>query len=155
MKGDKTNELITSYRIFWEGEPMTLIINGITHPAHLHWWQWAKIGGLFLPILLFCLGVEHPWLWALAAHCLIDFTFQSDETAAGKRCGDGRVLAYHAFISGGYAGLIAGGLAGLALSVAIHFLVDATNKFGLKGPAGPILDQAAHMMTLVIIWWWL
>jgi hypothetical protein len=108
---------------------------------------------LFLPILLFCFGVEHSWPWALAAHFLIDFTFQSDETAAGKARGDWGVLAYHAFISGGFPGLVAGGLAGLALSAAIHFLVDATNKFGLKGPTGLVLDQAAHIITLVIIGW--
>ena len=132
---------------------MTLIIKVVTHPAQLYWWQWAKIWGLFLPILLFCFRVEHPWLWALAAHFLIDFTLQSDQTAAGKERCDWRVLASHAFISGGYAGLIAGGLAGLAISVAVHFLVDATNKFDLESPAGPALDQAAHIITLTIIWW--
>lgn len=130
-----------------------MIINLVTHLARLYWWQWGKIWGLFLPTLLFCFAVEHPLLWALAAHFLVDFTCQSGETMVGKARGDWRVLAYHAFISGGYAGLVAGGVAGLAISVAIHFLVDATNKFGLEGSAGPALDQAAHIITLTIIWW--
>lgn len=132
---------------------MSLVMNAMIHPTRLYWWQWGQIWGIFLPILFFYLGVEHLGLWALAVHFLIDFSFQSGETASGKARGDWRVLAYHAFISGGYAGLIAGGLAGLALSVAIHFLVDATNKFGLAEPAGPALDQAAHIITLITIWW--
>jgi hypothetical protein len=84
---------------------------------------------------------------------LVDFTLQSCETAVNKARGDKRVLAYHAFISGGYAGLIAGGLSGLVISVTAHYLIDMTNKFGLKEPTGPILDQAAHIIILALIWW--
>jgi hypothetical protein len=128
-------------------------MNAMTNPARLYWWQWGKLCGFFLPILFFCLGVQHIGLWALAIHFLLDFSFQSGQTAAGKARGDRWILAYHAFISGGYAGLVAGGLAGLAISIAIHFLVDATNKFGLKEPVGPALDQSAHIITLAFLWW--
>jgi hypothetical protein len=132
---------------------MSLVMNAMTHPTRLHWWQWGKITGFFLPLLFFCFDVEHIGLWALAVHFLTDFSFQSGETAAGKAQGDWWILAYHAFISGGYAGLVAGGLTGLAISIAIHFLVDSTNKFGLAEPAGPFLDQPAHIITVAIIWW--
>ena len=83
----------------------------------------------------------------------MDFTAQSDETVAGKGQNDTRVLLYHAFISGGYAGLIIGGLPGLIISAVAHFLIDSTNKFGLTGLTGAILDQTAHIATLILIWW--
>jgi hypothetical protein len=132
---------------------MTVIITAVAHPSRLYWWQWGKILGVALIVIFFSAGVEHPLLWALAAHCFVDFTAQSTDTAIGKARGDWRVIAYHAFISGGYAGFVVGGLAGLIISAAVHFLVDMTNKFGLDGPAGPTLDQAAHLITLTIIWW--
>jgi membrane-bound metal-dependent hydrolase YbcI (DUF457 family) len=132
---------------------MTLIRTALTHPSRLCWWQWGQILGVALPALFCSLGVEQPLVWALAAHCFVDFTTQSKVTAAGKAQGNRQVVAYHAFIAGGYPGLIVGGLAGLAISVASHFLVDMTNKFGLDGPIGSALDQAAHIITLLIIWW--
>ncbi len=132
---------------------MTLILTALTRPFHLYWWQWGQILGVTLPALFYSLGVEQPLLWALAAHCFVDFTAQSNDTAAGKAQGNWQVLAYHSFISGGYPGLVVGGLAGLVISVAIHFLVDMTNKFGLEGPTGSALDQAAHIITLTAIWW--
>ena len=132
---------------------MTLIITAVTHPSQLYWWQWGKILGVALLVLCCSLDVEHPLLWALAVHCFLDFSVQSGATAAGKARGDRQVLAYHAFIAGGYPGLLVGGLAGLLISAAVHFLLDWTNKFGLKGPIGPALDQAAHLMTLLALWW--
>jgi hypothetical protein len=132
---------------------MTLILEALTHPSHLYWWQWGKILGIFLLILYICLDVKHPLLVALAVHVFVDFTAQSDQTAARKKQGNRVTLAYHAFIAGGYSGLVAGGLPGLVISIASHFLVDVTNKFGLKSPTGPALDQAAHVLTLTTIWW--
>lgn len=132
---------------------MTLILSAMTNPKHLYWWQWGKILGPSLLVLFLCLGVEHPLLWALTAHVLLDFTAQSDETAARKKQGSKRVLAGHAFIAGGYAGFIVGGLAGLVISVTGHFLIDLTNKFGLQSPTGPTFDQVAHILTLTAIWW--
>jgi hypothetical protein len=132
---------------------MTLILNAVTHPSQLCWWQWGKILGILLVALFFSIGVEHPLLWALAVHFFVDFTAQSSATAVGKARGDWQVIAGHAFIAGGYAGFVVGGLTGLMLSVMIHFLVDLTNKFGLDEPAGPALDQAAHLFTLTVIWW--
>ncbi len=70
----------------------------------------------------------------------------------GKARGDWWVLVYHAFISGGYTGLLVGGLAGLVVGIIIHLAVDSTNKFGLDEPAGPAIDQALHILTLVAIW---
>ena len=132
---------------------MTLIMNAVTQPARLYWWQWGKILGLALPALLYALGVEHLLLWALAIHFLTDFSTQSHETAVRKARGDRWVQVYHAFISGGYPGLVVGGLPGVVISVASHFIVDRTNKFGLEEPTGPVLDQAAHLITLAAIWW--
>jgi hypothetical protein len=124
----------------------------VTQPNQLKWWQWIQILGVTLPILLVYAGVEHPLMWAIALHFFMDFTAQSNETSVGKRQNSTRVLLYHAFISGGYAGLIVGGLLGLVISTIAHFLIDSTNKFGLSGVAGVILDQAAHIATLIIIW---
>ncbi len=132
---------------------MTLILTAVTDPARLYWWQWGKILGVAVLALFCSLDVEHPLLWALAAHCFVDFTAQSTATAVGKAQGDWQVLVYHSFISGGYPGFVVGGLGGLVISVAIHFLVDMTNKFGLEGPSGSTLDQVAHIITLTAIWW--
>ena len=132
---------------------MTLMINAVTRPRQLQWWQWGQIVGFILPIILIYFGVRDALLWALAMHLFTDFTTQSNETAAGKLRGDRRVIAYHAFISGGYTGLIVGGLLGLVLSIALHFLVDVTNKFNIDGPLGPALDQVAHVLTIFVLWW--
>ena len=70
-----------------------------------------------------------------------------------KHGGSGRCWPTMPLYRGGYPGLIAGGLAGFAISIAVHFLVDATNKFGLAEPAGPVLDQVAHGLTIFLIWW--
>jgi len=132
---------------------MIVIRSMVTHPNQLKWWQWGQILGVTLPILLVSVGVQNALLWAVALHLFMDFTAQSDETAAGKGQSDTRVLLYHAFISGGYAGLIVGGLPGLVISTVAHFLIDSTNKFGLTGLAGATIDQTAHIATLVCIWW--
>jgi hypothetical protein len=134
---------------------VSLIIYAVTRPHQLQWWQWGQILGIVFPMLLFFAGVQNTLLWALAVHVLMDFTLQSDETAAGKARGEWRVLTYHAFISGGYTGLIIAGLPGLVISAVFHFLVDATNKFGLTGVIGAVVDQAAHIVTLIVIWWFL
>lgn len=132
---------------------MTLIRTAVNRPYQLQWWQWGQILGVVLPLLLLYLGIHHPLLWALAIHLFIDFTAQSDETAAGKRQRNPQVLLYHAFISGGYVGLIVGGLPGLLLSAVIHLLIDITNKFGFTGLPGALLDQTAHIATFCLIWW--
>ena len=132
---------------------MILIRDVVTHPNQLKWWQWCQIWGVMLPVVLISTGMHHPLFWAIALHFFVDFTAQSDETAAGKGQGNTRVLLYHSFISGGYAGLIVGGLPGLIISTIAHFLIDSTNKFGLTGLVGAILDQTAHVATLLIIFW--
>ena len=132
---------------------MTLIRNAVSQPNQLQWWQWGQILGVVLPLLLLSSGIQHPLLWALAVHFFIDFTVQTNETAAGKCQRQPRVLLYHAFIAGGYVGLILGGLPGLVLSFAIHGLIDSANKFGLTGLAGGLLDQSAHLATVFFIWW--
>ena len=105
----------------------------VTQPDQLKWWQWGQVWGVMLPILLISAGVYHLLFWAIALHLFVDFTAQSDETSAGKRQGNMRVLLYHSFISGGYAGFIVGGLPGLLVSIVAHFLIDSTNKFGFTG----------------------
>ncbi|MCG3211438.1 MAG: hypothetical protein FOGNACKC_05084 [Anaerolineae bacterium] len=132
---------------------MTLIRHAVSHPHRLQWWQWGQILGVALPLLLLSSGLHHPLLWAVAVHFFIDFTVQTDETAAGKRQRKSQVLLYHAFIAGGYVGLILAGLPGLILSAIIHLLIDATDKFGRTGLVGGLLDQTAHLATLFFIWW--
>ena len=121
-------------------------------PHRLYWWQWGQLLGVSLPILYFYLGLHHVLLWAIAFHFFMDFTVQSDETALHKAHGDKQALICHAFLAGGFAGFIAGGLTGLVISVLLHYIIDATNKFGLKNSFGPILDQMAHVATLLFIW---
>ena len=132
---------------------MTLFRSVVSNPYQLQWWQWGQILGVFLPLLLLSSNIYHPLLWAVAVHFFIDFTAQSDETAAGKLQKKPQVLLYHAFIAGGYAGLIVGGLPGAALSAFTHLLIDTTNKFGLSGRFGAFLDQMTHITTLFLIWW--
>ena len=132
---------------------MSLIIHAVTRPHQLQWWQWGQILGIVLPFLLFFTGVKHTLLWAVAFHILMDFTLQSNETAAGKARREWKVLIYHAFISGGYTGLIIAGLPGLVVSATFHLLVDATYKFGLTGMVGVVVDKTAHLVTLVVLWW--
>lgn len=132
---------------------MIVIRSMVTHPDQLKWWQWGQILGVLLPILLISAGAKDALLWAIALHVFMDFTAQSDETVIGKGQNDSRVLLYHAFISGGYAGFILGGLPGLIISAVTHYLIDSTNKFGLTGLTGAILDQTAHIATLIFIWW--
>ena len=125
----------------------------------LQWWEWGKIIGFWSMVILVGLwfaGYTAPALvWAIALHIFIDFACQTDATAEGKADGDFRVLAYHSFLSGGYPGFMAGGLAGLAISVVIHLLVDATKKFGLPHPSGAVADQTAHIATIIALWWYL
>jgi hypothetical protein len=132
---------------------VALIVKVVKQPHRLYWWQWGQLLGVILPVLYFYLDVQHALLWALAFHFLMDFTTQSDETVLNKAQGNKQALIYHAFLAGGFAGFIVGGLAGLVISVMLHYNIDATNKFSLKNPLGPILDQAAHVFTLVFIWW--
>lgn len=132
---------------------MILIRNVVTHPHQLQWWQWGQILGVMLPILLLSTGMQHLLLWALALHFFVDFTAQTDETSAGKKQKDTRVVLYHAFISGGYAGFILAGLPGLFISAVTHYLIDTTNKFGRGGLTGAFLDQTAHIATLLVIFW--
>jgi hypothetical protein len=137
------------------GHAVSLIKIAVTRPHQLQWWQWGQILGIVLPFLLLLTGVKHTLLWALAVHVLMDFTLQSNETAAGKARREWTVLGYHALLSGGYTGLIIAGLPGLVVSATFHLLVDASNKFGLTGVVGAVVDQAAHIATLIVIWWFL
>ena len=132
---------------------MTLFVKVVKQPHRLYWWQWAQLLGVSLPILYLYLGWQHALLWAVAIHFFMDFTAQSDETALNKAQGKKQALTCHAFLAGGFPGFIVGGLAGLVVSVLLHFAIDASNKFGLKNSLGPVLDQLAHMTTLIFIWW--
>ncbi len=115
------------------------------------WWQYCKWAGW--PILAIALLSGQPILWAIAAHWLVDFTFQSGVTACGKQQKKLRILLCHAFISGGFAGFIAGGLTGLVVSVVIHFLVDRFYKpvVGQSGTSHTV-DQMIHILTIILIY---
>lgn len=115
------------------------------------WWQWARLLGLVYPALLVFSNARQPLAWALAAHLCCDFTAQSSATALGKARRDWRSLAYHGFIAGGWPGLLLGGLPGLLLGALSHALIDATGKFGFSDWRGPVCDQVAHVLTLMVL----
>jgi len=129
----------------------TILAKSVSAPRSLQWWEWGKIIGLVFPLLLLHPTFASPFWWAVAAHLFIDFTIQSTPTAIGKVHGDWGVLAYHTFIAGGWPGFILGGLPGLAVSVLAHLAVDATKKFGLPAPWGPLADQGSHLATLLLL----
>ncbi len=37
--------------------------------------------------------------------------------------------------------------------LALHVMIDATGKFGLKHPWGLVADQLSHLVALVLIMW--
>lgn len=137
----------------------TIILNSITNPGELAWWQWGKLIGL-VSMLLVGLGLYYGLpvpgiVMAISLHFFIDFTCQSDSTATGKANRDFIALATHSFISGGYAGFVLAGIEGLIISVLVHYVVDLCNKFGLPWPSGPIIDQALHIITIIAIAYYL
>ncbi len=125
------------------------------HWPRLAWWQWAKIASIVLLVAVAALagaGVSIPRLgWALAVHWFLDFGVQSTPTALGKARRDWKVLVCHGFLTGGFPGLIAGGLVGLVISALLHGYVDSLRKFGLSDWRGIVLDQAAHVVTLIAL----
>lgn len=124
----------------------TLLYKAAVRPTTLMWWEIGKLLGLLVPFVLISSGNSNVILWAIAFHLFVDFTAQSGYTAANKPQRCIYVLVYHAFISGGYAGLIAGGLPGMAVSIAIHFMVDYLGKEKVGGWQG---DQALHLATIL------
>jgi hypothetical protein len=96
---------------------------------------------------------------ALTLHVAADFTFQSPETALRKaECR--RHLLVHALAAGGLPLAVAGLLTGNPLAVVTwmvagaisHYLVDWTRKFGLRqGALAVILDQACHLLTILVL----
>lgn len=132
---------------------MTAITRPATPVPQRAWWQWCQLAGwplLALALLTLVARIHTPLLWAIAAHVVIDFTLQSDATAAGKAQGRRWVIAYHGFIAGGLPGLIAGGLPGFIIGVLTHVAIDRTAKFGLQGWRGPVADQAAHLLVIAL-----
>ena len=121
----------------------------------LAWWQWCKVASVVLLVAVAALagaGVSIPRLgWALAVHWFLDFGVQSTPTALGKARRDWKVLMCHGFLAGGFPGLLAGGLVGLVISALLHGYVDSLRKFGLSDWRGIVLDQAAHVVTLIAL----
>lgn len=124
-------------------------------PDHPHvkpqWWQWARLLGLVVPALLVLVSIRRPIAWAGAAHLFCDFTAQSTPTALGKARRDWRILAYHGLSAGGWPGYVLAGLPGLALGTLTHALIDATGKFGYSDWRGPLADQLAHALVLLVL----
>ncbi|MCP4539470.1 MAG: DUF3307 domain-containing protein [Chloroflexi bacterium] len=124
----------------------TLLVTLVRRPASLLWWQWGKVLGLVAPFGAFAGRA----VLAIALHVLCDFTLQNDWMAVGKARKEIVPLLIHSLIAGGLPGLVAGGLPGAAVGIISHFLIDLTGKFGLSEPWGPVLDQAAHIVILVL-----
>ena len=121
----------------------------------LAWWQWCKVASVVLLVAVLAVagaGVTIPRLgWALAVHWFLDFGVQSTPTAMGKARRDWKVLMCHGFLTGGFPGLIMGGLVGVVVSALLHGYVDSLRKFGLSDWRGVVLDQAAHVVTLLVL----
>lgn len=86
------------------------IVGKLRGGRKLAWWEWLRIGSapMIVVPLLVLVGVEFPaWLVGAAVHFLGDFTFQSDEVAAGK-VERGHYLWFHAAAVGGAEGSVAG-----------------------------------------------
>ena len=132
-------------------------------PASLAWWEWGKVLGIASLVVLAILPIVgyalHPLAVAILLHFSADFTCQSSETALRKEESN-RHLLVHAIVAGGLplaaAGLVAGNpvatVTWTVIGVAIHYAVDWTRKFGLGQAApGAILDQACHLLTILIL----
>ena len=132
-------------------------------PASLEWWEWGKVLGIASLVVLTLLSIvdcaPHPLAVAMLLHFTADFTCQAAETALRKEESNRHLLA-HATVAGGLplaaAGLATGNpvatVTWTAIGVAIHYAVDRTCKFRL-GQAAPgiVLDQACHLLTILIL----
>ena len=132
-------------------------------PSHLEWWEWGKImgaAGLLAVVIIAIAGhIPHPVLVALTLHVATDFTFQSAETALGKR-ESRHILLIHALAAGGLPLAVAGLVAGNSLAVLIwtavgvtsHYILDLTGKFGLRQVALAVaVDQTCHTLTILVL----
>ncbi len=132
-------------------------------PASLQWWEWGKVIGIANFIIVAVLSMAnctlHPLALAMLLHITADFSCQSAETSMRKGKSEHHLLV-HALVGGGLP-MIAVGLATAnpvalvtrtATSVVIHYVVDRTQKFGLgQATLGIILDQACHVLTILIL----
>ena len=124
------------------------------------WFEWGETIGpysfLALSFILYKGVWVHPLIVATVVHLFVDFFVQTDDTSQKKLSGDVSALAMHSILSGGYPALVLGFVKGdlwvVAASVLAHVGIDASRKFGLPNPYGPIIDQLAHILTLIIIW---
>jgi hypothetical protein len=156
--GDHTNVLPTFIR-----ELSIPTLTRLQSPASLVWWEWRKVLGIASIVVLAILAIvgcaPHPLVVAMLLHITADFTCQTTETALRKKESD-RHLLIHALVAGGLP-MIAAGLATANPVVTItwtiigvfsHYAVDWTRKFGLRQVAlGIILDQACHLLTILIL----
>lgn len=132
---------------------MTAIHRLHSYACAMQWWQWGQALGIVLPLALLAAGVDDRLLWAVALHLFADFVVQSDATSRAKAAGQPWPLLHHSLVSGGLPAFVLCGfcLPGLVFGVAVHWLIDRTNKFGLAGSRGWQLDQAAHLLTICFI----
>ncbi len=132
-------------------------------PSSLQWWEWGKVLGIVNFIIVAILSMAnctlHPLVLAMLLHITADFSCQSSETSLRKGKSK-RHLLVHALVGGGLP-IVAVGLTMVnpvalvtrtVISVVVHYVVDRTQKFGLGQTAlGIILDQACHLLTILIL----
>lgn len=124
----------------------------------MRWHNYPSLAGILL-------AATHPWLprryaplaAAVALHLLLDFTLQSQwaTTKATNR----RALLVHSAIAGflPIAGMgLAAGDPGLALVGGLvgfgsHLAIDSRDKFGLPLWPGLAVDQAGHLVVIVVV----
>lgn len=135
----------------------------LRHPELLVWWEWGKVvGAVVLVVLgvLFILGrAPRPAIVGVLLHITSDFTFQSPGMAL-RKWERGPHLLIHAIVGGGFplvvAGFMQGGLV-VALTWATigavcHYAIDWSRRFGIQRLAlGVALDQASHVLSILIV----
>jgi len=125
----------------------------------VHWYDYPSLAGILLAATLPALPRQYaPLAVAVVLHLLLDFSLQSEwaTTKAHNR----RALLVHSAIAGflplAGLGLAAGSptmaLAGGLVGFASHMAIDGSGKFGLPRWPGLVVDQAAHLVVIVV-WW--
>ena len=124
----------------------------------MSWFHYPSYAGILLAATLPALPRRYaPVIVAGALHLLLDFTLQSEwATTKAHNC---HALLAHSLIAGflPLAGLglaagnpalaLVGGLAGFGT----HLAIDSRDKFGLSLWPGLVVDQAAHLVVIAIV----
>ena len=124
------------------------------------WFHYPSLAGILLAATLPALPQRYaPLAVAIALHLLLDFSLQSEwaTTKAHNR----RALLVHSLVAGflplAGMGLAAGNpalaLAGGPVGFVSHLAIDGSNKLGLPRWPGLVVDQAAHLVVIMVVFY--